>query len=339
MGGLGVKRRFPLMINESPIKKQKPNSSDGPTIHELDSAEVLPEELFGEEAEVQEPVQVESPASTSQQSQSLLLNDMDEIQTIEPEILLEASPLEMDKPSSVSVDALLTDPGTSEEAANISNLEVEDEFENEEPVLIDTDDSDKVFLNPSTQDTLLTNLLNGSYNGSLLNGSRNMSALKKDSSSDSNTLPDMTVATRDPNLAVTRLNSGGAEEPYSISEHMDTHIGNTQNELDQLKEFFHGCNGIDTTYLLNLFNDIPPYGLTPNQGRDEALENDLLSGSELAPYDSSKVDFNELFDDSTDLTDIVKPEPIFGINPDESLNTPEASNLKPFPWDKATNKK
>lgn len=50
-----MKRRYPLMINESPAKKVMANkestNTEGPTIHELDNAEVLPEELFGEEAE------------------------------------------------------------------------------------------------------------------------------------------------------------------------------------------------------------------------------------------------------------------------------------------------
>lgn len=45
------------MLNESPHKKSKSNnnvavnSSEGPTIHELDNADVLSEELFQEEAE------------------------------------------------------------------------------------------------------------------------------------------------------------------------------------------------------------------------------------------------------------------------------------------------
>lgn len=39
IGGLGVKRRYPLMINESPTKKQR-KPSTGPTIHELDTVDL-----------------------------------------------------------------------------------------------------------------------------------------------------------------------------------------------------------------------------------------------------------------------------------------------------------
>lgn len=48
----GVKRRYPLMLNENPSKKNKsntPSNSEGPTIHELDNADVLPDDLFVEE--------------------------------------------------------------------------------------------------------------------------------------------------------------------------------------------------------------------------------------------------------------------------------------------------
>lgn len=55
-GGLGVKRLYPLMLNESPQQAKKakaslPTQSEGPTIHELESTDILPEELFNEEAE------------------------------------------------------------------------------------------------------------------------------------------------------------------------------------------------------------------------------------------------------------------------------------------------
>lgn len=40
------------MLNENPSKKQKSNTSsnsEGPTIHELDNAEVLSDDLFADE--------------------------------------------------------------------------------------------------------------------------------------------------------------------------------------------------------------------------------------------------------------------------------------------------
>lgn len=52
-GGLGVKRRYPLMLNESPPKKSKRvNNVEGPTIHELDSADLLSEELLQDDSEL-----------------------------------------------------------------------------------------------------------------------------------------------------------------------------------------------------------------------------------------------------------------------------------------------
>lgn len=51
-GGLGVKRRYPLMLNENPAKKSKRvNNIEGPTIHELDSADLLSEELLQDETD------------------------------------------------------------------------------------------------------------------------------------------------------------------------------------------------------------------------------------------------------------------------------------------------
>lgn len=49
MSGLGVKRHYPLMLNECPqSKKAKKAPMEGPTIHELDTTESVPEELFEE---------------------------------------------------------------------------------------------------------------------------------------------------------------------------------------------------------------------------------------------------------------------------------------------------
>lgn len=53
MGGLGVKRHYPLMLSECPqaAKKEKRSEhpKEGPTIHELDNSETVPEELFEDE--------------------------------------------------------------------------------------------------------------------------------------------------------------------------------------------------------------------------------------------------------------------------------------------------
>lgn len=49
------------MLNENPSKKHKSNASansEGPTIHELDNAEVLSDELFADENESLEQVRI-----------------------------------------------------------------------------------------------------------------------------------------------------------------------------------------------------------------------------------------------------------------------------------------
>lgn len=59
--GVRVKRRIPLMLHESPLKKLKTkkvniqeNTDNGPTIHELDNEiEMSPTELFDENVEEQ----------------------------------------------------------------------------------------------------------------------------------------------------------------------------------------------------------------------------------------------------------------------------------------------
>lgn len=82
-----------------------------------------------------------------------------------------------------------------------------------------------MFLNPTTRDTLLSDLVNGSYNTDVINGSKGSGGDKKETSSSSSSSlsssdkqivatsqsetekPSMTIATRDPTLALNRLNS------------------------------------------------------------------------------------------------------------------------------------
>lgn len=56
--GVGVKRRMPLMLHESPSKKSRKANRHrdvGPTIHELDPETALsPEQLLEEASEIEE---------------------------------------------------------------------------------------------------------------------------------------------------------------------------------------------------------------------------------------------------------------------------------------------
>lgn len=97
-------------------------------------------------------------------------------------------------------------------------VEIEDETTREASGVDTTEspDSQKVFLNPTTRDTLLSDLVNGSYNTDVIKGSmgstgndRKETAKKQivAASQSQASKPSMTVATRDPSLACNRLNS------------------------------------------------------------------------------------------------------------------------------------
>lgn len=95
-------------------------------------------------------------------------------------------------------------------------VEMDDEATeaNSNPETSESPDSHKVFLNPTTRDTLLTDLVNGSYNRDVINGSKGSVINKNQSnkqlvaaSQQQTVKPNMTVATRDASLACNRLNS------------------------------------------------------------------------------------------------------------------------------------
>ncbi|KAF5284323.1 hypothetical protein FQA39_LY04616 [Lamprigera yunnana] len=278
-GGSGVKRRFHLMLNENPEKRQK-LSMDGPTIHELDNAEVLPDELlqYPEEQDVEE---VES-ADTNQDHQ----NEEFEIpngEIFDPEVIITTTPNLENKKSEDLVEELLGDTNLREEIDIPNNLEENFTFTNgDDGTLMDSNYGD-VFLNSSPQDPVLANLTEGSYNTEVLNECFKTNSNKQGSPS-TRTQKNMTLA-KYPNA--------------SLLNPIDTkHQDATQSEIDQFKEFLTNCGGsIDSTYLLNLFNDSPTYGLHTNL-KDETAETDATAGSELTPYEP--LDFNSLSSETFD---------------------------------------
>lgn len=105
----------------------------------------------------------------------------------------------------MSQTANAQDEGTSRENVQAS----------ENPASEINNDAQRVFLNPTAQDTMLSNLLNGSYNTSALSGNKGIGnsgkreqekeqpALSPSNAENSN----MAVATRDPMMTINRLNS------------------------------------------------------------------------------------------------------------------------------------
>lgn len=276
-GGLGVKRRYPLMLNENPEKKQK-KPQDGPTIHELDSAEVVPEDFL--QVDMGEMPQDNSKGGNLED----LLGDTD----LNEEIII---------------------PNSLEDGLNFSNAQTD---------LMDTNYVD-VLLNQPTSDPFLANIMDGSYNSNVVNGIVNQNHIKQEPApSTSSSEKNMTLAKCYPNLSVPQLNT---------IDDVNHHQESTQSELDQFKEYLSGYTGIDSQYLLNLFNEPPSYGLHTNSTNREDDNPDLDIptglGSELAPYEPM-IDLNELFQESRDGSELVRPEDILAspISQNETVTSP-----------------
>ncbi|XP_064215451.1 heat shock factor protein isoform X2 [Tribolium castaneum] len=340
---VGVKRGYQLMLHESPNKKSKLSNNgksninaEGPTIHELDSELDLTPNLYEEEVPV-----IDSPAA-SVGSQQTDLNS-----PLQSQLLVEENGEEStwDKPEYVCVstpeELIIPDQDISEETL-INSLK--DEASPVGDVNVDNNgsfDNQKVFLNPSTQDTLLSNLIknnttkDGAKNGKPINAATSLSSAPVTSNN-------MAIATRDTNLCDVIKSMPGPSDTYTMD--LNNHVEATQQELDQFKDILNGYNPfVDANALLGelnkipqnfkdvyLFNgDSPVYDLNVNDdNKNENLidpSDPLVSGSELTPY-GGNFDFTELFDDTinegnvqtTEATSstvntpqIIKEEPIF----------------------------
>ncbi|KRT84852.1 hypothetical protein AMK59_1172, partial [Oryctes borbonicus] len=286
MGGIGVKRHYPLMLSECPqAKKEKKQTTEGPTIHELDNSETVPEELFEDK---QEFLQTNSPESLKNQKKSSEL--LEEVCNMElnGDIELDSPDyvLVVDQQPNPLVDELLSDtelPADALAEAATPSSNAGDTFDNLDDPGDLYSNNEKVFLNSSAPDTLLTNLINGSYNSDLIKDN-NKQAKKDDSNSD---------------LSVARVEFNRMDS----LEDLDNHVEKTQGDIDQLKDILHGCNGLDANALLGLFSDdAPDYGITYSQNPDDEGLNKsdpLVSGSELATYNTGLIDFSQLFDDTS----------------------------------------
>ncbi|CAH0561893.1 unnamed protein product [Brassicogethes aeneus] len=226
--GVGVKRRMPLMINESPLKKaqkQKKEAKDqekGPTIHEIESQR-LPEDIF----DTDQPI-VDSPASSCSQylpSSPSMTGESPAHSTLDPAYLCD-----------------LTEP--------IGDLIGNDNDFFEAP----TQQENNVFLNPGARDTLISNLTNGTYNFAAVNNAKNDKKVVETTNNNAKVnSPNMTVATRINNS--TRGSNPSRDD-------LDLHLESSQTELDSLKDILSNCSSFDANTLLGLFNDDSPnYGI------------------------------------------------------------------------------
>jgi hypothetical protein len=279
---VGVKRGYQLMLHESPNKKSKVSNSN----------------------------------KNHSNPEGPTIHELDSELDLTPNLYDEDIPVTVDP---TTEDLVLSEADLNEENF-INTLDSEPTAAttvNNGPTV----NNEKVFLNPSAQDTLLSNLMKNNFTVKSL--SKDIDKNQNDSKivdtiSPSSPTPvtntNMALATRDTNLCDVIKSLPSTSEPYGSG--LSHHIEATQNELEQFKDILNGYNSfVDANALLGelnkiphfkdvyLFNDDSPiYGLNANDDKNENLidaSDPLVSGSELTPY-GSNFDFTELFDDTID---------------------------------------
>lgn len=329
MGGLAQKRHYPLMIDEKPPKKAKVSSktasvksdaSDGPIIHELETNDFLQDDLLAEATE---------------SAGNLSSNTKDSMPFIQ------SPDFNRDIVEELLSDSELPDDVPDEINAGDESLDLDG----------------KIFLNANTQDTLLSNLMNGNYNaksvsdamaGTSASNVTTTTAAAADTTtknddassaapSDSSLAANNTgqaVATRD-RVRLSRLNSVIADSNFS--EDMDLHVEHTQSELESLKDILNPLLGnvptVDANAFLTLFSDDNlPYGFLTD---DLPKSDPLVCGSELTKY-GNNLDFSQLFDEDTNeeapLPSTDLPLPAESLDASGSITTPQIKTAEPsFP--------
>ncbi|XP_063929287.1 heat shock factor protein-like isoform X6 [Zophobas morio] len=281
---VGVKRGYQLMLHESPSKKSKVSNNN----------------------------------KNNSNPEGPTIHELDSELDLTPNLYDDDSPVTVGAVENPE-DLVLTDPDLSEENL-ISTLD-------NEPTPTTTNNGttpvdQKVFLNPSTQDTLLSNLIKNNFTVKSVDKAAKSSKVDAkilDAVAPLSPTPvtsnNMAIATRDTNVCDLIKSMPSTSDSYSSD--LNTHVESTQNELEQFKDILNGYNPfVDANALLGelnkipqnfkdvyLFNDDSPvYDLNINDVKNESLvdpSDPLVSGSELAPYGSS-FDFTELLDDSID---------------------------------------
>lgn len=297
LSGLGVKRRYPLMIDENRYSKisKVDSSSDGPTIHELDPESGLTDHLLLNEVpegEITETsmAQVDSPKSTTttntlvdaaDAADALLNIPIDDVAQSPAEIIFSGQELDgTDLPStsnnlidaeanaSTSKAEFATKTPSMQQISDKDILSAATEYidlntfinANEDSTLADAPKAlDKPIINPSMRDAVISNLVSGTEPPA---GSKRKvlnAAEKLESKNKSN----MTVATRSsvPDLTPKlKLN-------LNSSNDLDNHLETTQGELDTIKEMLFDGYSLDTNALLgtNRFDGIPFQLFNPDE--------------------------------------------------------------------------
>ncbi|XP_066155416.1 heat shock factor protein-like isoform X2 [Euwallacea fornicatus] len=331
--GVGVKRCMPLMLPETPVKKNKSkknnrqHSESGPTIHELDTEyELSPEQLLEEASVIEGEEDIPLDADASDLG---MKNKIDSPVTprcqISQDTACQTAPSPI--PAAIQNDLitakqqpLLTNNSDFWDKPEFVNIEdAMDEMSGNEEELMNTlernvNPTEKVFLNPYTRDTLIgshmsplpsnvaTNVSGGRSHG---NGSN----IKTGKSTTSVSTPAaMQVARKQPSIKI------------STGNDLDLHVDSTKNELEQLKDILNGCNNFDANTLLGLFSENDTF----NDAAFPSKSHTAIEGAAENQDDPPVIDFTELLDDDlcidgTNLTTDPAPPP---DQASSSLNTP-----------------
>ncbi|XP_060536846.1 heat shock factor protein-like isoform X2 [Cylas formicarius] len=235
---VGVKRRIPLMLHESPTKKMKgkksedrPSGENGPTIHELDAdIDINPEDLLAENVEVPlidspatsgnvpEPLQNDSTASTVDLGTTNIDLGTTDVDLGTTEVSQDAlnNDFIWDKPEFVHIDGP-------------SDLVCDNEEDLINTLQNNAASNEQIFLNPNSRDALISNLTQPQTSSA----AAGMSLSKK---------------------TVSEPNTNDQTNPSKgmSGEDLDVHLDNTQSELDQLKDMLNGCTSFDANALLGV---------------------------------------------------------------------------------------
>ncbi|KAL3289633.1 hypothetical protein HHI36_023042 [Cryptolaemus montrouzieri] len=289
--GVGVKRHYPLMLRGTPSKKARTskssnnkNKNEGPTIHELDNEieqenGIEPEVLLSTAGDTDKDLPlICSPLSPPNSYASLgvvsplsnidltneLINEAENLS--EKQCNVEESSSDNNKESYWNKPSFVSEQFLQNNAGGTSTNELLADEIADDPILNILEDNiindkksateNRVFISPSSQDTLLSNLGNGNYNTKALSS--------KKSTEDQNNKNESTVVGVEPNdnavssdmIVATRKSDGNGKINGSTDACFSNDLGfivdNNQSEIDLYKDLLHGCGTLDTNTLLGV---------------------------------------------------------------------------------------
>lgn len=354
---MGVKRTFPLMIDHDIAAVKKPKTGGrgrsrdaGLRIHELspDISEAIDEDSVNTLETV--TAQHSAPPTptnqvTSEFSPEEFLHSPEPKNEDAEEVIIGGSTdfvdeffHKDDKDEVITLPSEIKSPSGSEIPSTFNS-----EFEGigEE----NSDDGDDLFLNPSASNTLITSLMNGSYNRNTISDTLRSKLAATIAATSPSTSTSFTIATNpsmadvslsstSPSTSADNLTVATMSKPPKpqrlksvVGDELGQHVKETQSELDSIKDIIYGSNGVDLNYLLGLFEESPSFNLVPQQNSgnlDPSISNTISTYEQIGS--PMPLDFSELMEAMNNESD-----PLLPISADDenavvadssSINTP-----------------